>query len=98
MASKKESFPGQKILTEEQRVFLDFVSEEKYIYEKFYFTGGTPLAVFYLQHRLSEDIDLFSEQEVYLPSIRIFIGKAQKKFKIEKVDYRNFLGLHSGEI
>ena len=87
-----------EILTKEQEAFLDFVSEEKYISERFYFTGGTALTVFYLQHRLSEDIDLFSEQEVHLPSIRIFIRKAQKKFKIGKIDYRNFLGLHSFEL
>jgi len=94
----KQVADEQGILTAEQKLFLDFVSEEKYVRERFYFTGGTPFAVFYLQHRLSEDIDLFSEQEIYLPSIRIFIGKAQKKFKIDKVDYRNFLGLHSFQL
>lgn len=88
----------QKILTKEQEAFLDLVSQEKYLCRKFYFTGGTPLSAFYLYHRLSEDIDLFSEEEIYLPSIRNFIGKTQKKLGVEKVDYRNFLGLHSFEL
>ena len=78
MAGKDE------ILTSEQIRFLDLVSSESYLCRKYYFTGGTPLAAFYLRHRLSEDIDLFSEQEVHLPSIRNFLGKAQKKLKMKK--------------
>ena len=34
-----------------QKLFLDFVSEEKTINDLFYFTGGTALSEFYLQHR-----------------------------------------------
>lgn len=60
-----------------------------------YLTGGTSLAAFYLFHRISEDLDLFSENEIHLPSIKRFIGKIQKKLKLVKVDYRKFLGLHS---
>ncbi|MEW6006970.1 MAG: nucleotidyl transferase AbiEii/AbiGii toxin family protein [bacterium] len=53
-----------KILTEEQGKFLDLVSEEKSLCKRFYLTGGTPLSAFYLFHRVSEDIDLFSENEM----------------------------------
>ena len=87
-----------EILTLEQKRFLDLVSRENYLVKKFYFTGGTPLSTFYLHHRLSEDIDLFSEGEVYLPSIRAFIGKAQKKLRLKKFDYRQFLGLHTFQL
>lgn len=83
------------ILTLEQRKVLDLVSEENYLVQKFYFTGGTPLSVFYLQHRISEDLDFFSEQEVHLPSIKRFIGKAKITLNLVKIDYRKFLGLHS---
>lgn len=31
--------------------------------KNFYFTGGTALSVFYLQHRESEDLDFFSESD-----------------------------------
>lgn len=92
MAKKDE------IITKEQKLFLDLVSAEQYLCRRFYFTGGTPLAAFYLQHRLSEDIDLFSEEEINLRTVRIFIGKAQKKLKLKKVDYRQFLGLHSFQL
>jgi len=85
----------EKILSEEQKKFLALFSEEKSLCKKFYFTDGTPLCFFYLFHRISEDIDLFSEKEIELLPIRGFIGKIQKKIKLEKVDYRQFLGLHS---
>lgn len=88
----------KKILTKEQEQFLDFVARTSYLCKNFYFTGGTPLAAFYLFHRLSEDIDLFSEQEIYLPSIRGFIKKIGPKLHIKKVDYRQFLGLHSFQL
>lgn len=87
-----------KIITKEQKLFLDLVSAEPYLCRKFYFTGGTPLAAFYLRHRLSEDVDLFSEEEVNIARTRIFIGKVQKKLKLKKIDYRQFLGLHSFQL
>lgn len=88
----------KKILTKEQELFLDLVSKEPYLCKNFYFTGGTPLSAFYLLHRLSEDIDLFSEREIYLPSIRGFLKKIQPKLSVKKVDYRQFLGLHSFQL
>ncbi|MEO0185903.1 MAG: nucleotidyl transferase AbiEii/AbiGii toxin family protein, partial [candidate division WOR-3 bacterium] len=48
-----------------------------------------------LFHRISEDLDFFSEKEVYLPAVRNFVQKLQKKINLVKVDYRRFLGLHS---
>lgn len=85
----------EKILTIEQEKVLDLVSEEDYLTRRFYFTGGTPLSAFYLCHRISDDLDFFSEQEIHLPSIEKFIGKLKQKLKLVKIDYRKFLGLHS---
>lgn len=87
-----------KILTKEQEKFLEMVSKERYLCQNFYFTSGTPLSAFCLFHRLSEDIDLFSEKEINLMPVRAFIGKVQKKMKLEKTDYRQFLGLHSFQL
>jgi len=87
-----------KILTKEQEKFLDLIAKDKYLCQRFYFTGGTPLCVFYLFHRISEDIDLFSEKEINLLPIKGFIGKIQKRLKLKKVDYRRFLGLHSFQL
>ncbi len=47
--------------TDSQRRFLEEVQREPYLVEKFYLTGGTALSACYLNHRLSEDIDLFSD-------------------------------------
>lgn len=85
----------EEILSVNQKKVLDLVSKEDYLVREFYFTGGTPLSVFYLFHRISEDLDFFSEQEVHLPSIERFIGKIKKELDLVKVDYRKFLGLHS---
>ncbi len=85
----------EEILTLEQKKVLDLISKEDYLVRRFYFTGGTPLAVFYLFHRISEDLDFFSEEEIYLPSIERFIGKTKKKLNLFKIDYKKFLGLHS---
>ncbi len=53
-----------QILTPEQKSILAGVRENKLLRKNFYFTGGTALAHFYLQHRLSEDLDFFSQQEL----------------------------------
>ena len=87
-----------KILTKEQEAFLELVCGEPYFIKNFYFTGGTPLAAFYLYHRLSEDIDLFSEEEINLLPIRTFIGAAQKKLNLKQVDYRQYFGLHTFQL
>lgn len=89
---------NQKILTDEQEHFLNCVSKKPDLCKSFYFTGGTPLAAFYLRHRLSEDIDLFSEQEIPLLAIRGFIKEIQKPLRILKMDYRQFLGLHTFQL
>ncbi len=93
MADKKD------ILTPEQKVFLSLVSSEPYLCKNYYFTGGTPLAAFYLQHRLSEDIDLFTEEkEVELTQIEKFIKKAHDKLSLQKIEYNQFQGLHSFQL
>ncbi len=86
------------ILTKEQIAFLELVTAERSCTEHFYFTGGTALSAFYLHHRFSEDIDLFSEEEFEFLPIRAFIGKVQRALKLTKVDYRQYFGLHTFEL
>ncbi|HLA25850.1 MAG TPA: nucleotidyl transferase AbiEii/AbiGii toxin family protein, partial [Patescibacteria group bacterium] len=76
----------------------ELICREPYFVKNFYFTGGTPLAAFYLFHRLSEDIDLFSEEEIDILSIRTFIGAVRKKLKIKQIDYRQYYGLHTFQL
>ncbi len=94
----KEALTDSGILTEKQKQFLELFDREPYFCKRYYFTGGTPLAAFYLQHRLSEDIDLFSMEEVHVPSVRTFLKKIQSVLDIKKTDYRQFLGLHSFQL
>lgn len=44
-----------------QRLFLTELQKNLYITKTFYLTGGTALSACYFNHRISEDIDLFSE-------------------------------------
>ena len=50
-------------LTPKQRIIFDEVKKSDFIKDKFYFTGGTALSSVYLNHRLSEDLDFFSENK-----------------------------------
>lgn len=76
------------ILTKSQRLLLDEIGKNKAIAEAFYLGGGTALAEFYLQHRLSEDLDFFNENEFDPLSISAFFKGIQKKMNITKIDYQ----------
>lgn len=87
---------NKTILDKHQQKFLKFVLEEPYLLKRFYLTGGTVLSEFYLKHRESHDIDLFSEdQEIHLPSINKFIGIVGAKMNVKKIIHKQFLGLHT---
>jgi len=75
---------------------LELVSKDKQITKRFYLTGGTALAEFYLQHRLSEDIDLFTEkEEVNQILVDTFLKKASLELPIVEIKKSQFLGLVS---
>ena len=63
---------GNPLLTEEQKHFL-FRLRESELRNRFYLTGGTALAAFYLQHRLSEDLDFFSGEAIAVEEILAFL-------------------------
>lgn len=83
------------ILTPFQQKFLDIIATNNYITKHFYFTGGTVLSEFYLHHRLSEDFDLFSENEVSFSPVSSFLKSHSQELGINKIDHRPFMGLHS---
>lgn len=58
-------------------------------------TGGTALSEFYFKHRLSEDIDLFSEEEVNPRVVDAFLKKASEPLRIQTFQSINFLGLYT---
>lgn len=59
--------------TSVQRLVFNEFSKNKTLRKKFYFTGGTALAAFYLNHRESEDLDFFSESNFENPLTDKFI-------------------------
>lgn len=87
---------GDSILKKHHRQFLELVLKEPYIVKRFYWTGGTVLSEFYLKHRESEDIDLFSEtQEIHIPSVNKFVANAGKELRAKEISFKKFLGLYS---
>lgn len=84
------------ILTELQKRFLELVIKEPSLVKNYYWTGGTVLSEFYLQHRESEDVDLFTEKkEVQIAPINVFVKKAVNNLKARDFTYTQFLGLHT---
>lgn len=87
---------GKTILTPQQRDFLELVQQETSLVKNFYLTGGTALAGFYYQHRLSEDIDLFTEKnEASQRVVDAFLRKIGPKLGVRKAKKSQFLGLVS---
>ena len=87
---------GKTILTPKQSEFLELAQSDSQIVKHFYLTGGTALAEFYLHHRLSEDIDLFTEkQEVNQKTIEAFLKKVTLKLHIASIERSQFMGLFS---
>ena len=84
------------ILTPKQLEFLELVKVDTQITKRFYLTGGTALAGFYLKHRLSEDIDFFTEEkEVDQKLIEAYLQKISDFLSIKKINRSVFMGLVS---
>lgn len=79
---------AKSLLSFNQKRFLDFVSQEKTIKDLFYFTGGTALSEFYLQHRYSEDLDFFSEEEFEIKDVTVLLQTKRKKFGNPKIEFK----------
>lgn len=73
------------ILTYDQKKLLELFGSETTLSDKFYLTGGTALAEFYIPYRLSEDLDFFSENEVNTQEIISYIKSIKKE-----LGYRSF--------
>lgn len=78
---------GKEILNVSQRRFLEFVQSQLDFGKGFYLTGGTALSAYYLNHRYSEDLDFFSEKEIDLSAINVFLRKAKSICGIKTIDF-----------
>src|SRR3989338_6858299 len=77
----------------QQKILLDF--KKSNLSKKFYLSGGTALAEFYLQHRFSEDLDFFTQDELDLEQLKKFINSVAKKTKLTEVEYQHGFGLYT---
>lgn len=62
--------------------------------QRFYWTGGTALTFFYLQHRISEDIDFFSESPFLYEELLPFINSIRKNIHLKKVEEKRIFSRH----
>lgn len=90
---------AKTILTQKQQSLLDLISKQKDLAQNFYLSGGTALAEHYLQHRLSEDLDFFTHEEIDPMVVQINLKIIQNKAGIIKIDFqqsfnRNLFFLH----
>lgn len=60
---------------------------------KFYLLGGTALSEFYLKHRLSEDLDFFTKDELNEDELKRFIKLVAKKTGAEAIEFQKGFGL-----
>ena len=92
----------QEILKEWQKKAIDFVFSKSEL-SNFYLTGGTALAGYYLQHRISDDLDFFSFNDFDSMSIHAIAEELRKIISAEKVrfsklyDRNQFFYFQNGE-
>lgn len=79
---------AKTILSPNQQLLLKFLSEEQVISVNFYLSGGTALSEYYLHHRLSEDLDFFSIEEIPSSVIQTIFKKIRNQVNIQKVDFQ----------
>ena len=84
---------GKIFFSKEQKTIFDQVTKSTYLKSNFYFTGGTALSYFYLQHRYSEDeVKLwakkfdFTFQHQFKEVVNIFTINFKNKITL-KVDF-----------
>lgn len=86
------------LFTSEQKYIFDKVKASEYLRSNFYFTGGTALSYFYLQHRFSEDLDFFSEnkfdQEAILQEVESWINGKKFSFGRQVKEVVSIYDLH----
>ncbi|MBI1865547.1 MAG: nucleotidyl transferase AbiEii/AbiGii toxin family protein, partial [Nitrospirae bacterium] len=81
--------PRKEILSPLQKKVLSVLSsiEES---RAFHITGGTALGAFYLGHRLSEDIDIFTSDEPLISILAEKIKASLRTAGIQVAEIRNF--------
>lgn len=76
---------SNRALISNHKIILEHLAKSN-LHDKFYWTGGTALTYFYLNHRLSNDIDLFSDQKFGYEEIIPFVKDIAKSLDIKDID------------
>lgn len=79
--AKKSQFK----LTNEQKIILQVLAQSP-LRKRLYWTGGTALAYFYLHHRGSYDVDLFSDTQLALSELLPFARDAAEALSLKKFE------------
>lgn len=77
---------GKADLTEAQQKVLSMVAAEPNL-KNFYLTGGTALAGYYIHHRVSDDLDLFSFDEPDGMFLHVFADRIKETLRTGKVRF-----------
>ena len=78
------------ILTPLQQEIFETLAKDNFITENYRFTGGTALSEFYLHHRLSEDLDFFTINDIDLDFLRNHLSELFQKRDISTLEYREY--------
>ena len=71
---------GKMTFSPIQTFVFEAIGKNQSLRDQFYFTGGTALAIYHLQHRYSDDLDFFSEKDfLNEPIIAYMSGLAKEK-------------------
>ena len=90
-----------EILTPLQRRVLELLFSDPWFRRYFYLTGGTALSAFYLKHRYSDDLDLFTHQKELGPVQALFqeISSRERLQAVQRQKAPSFLRYEvSGEL
>lgn len=74
----------------QREVLLDLISNPV-VEESFFLTGGTTLSVFYLHHRLSDDLDFFALNSVDMAEIDFWVRRMWPQESAKIKEGPNFL-------
>jgi len=74
---------GNRILSDLQKEFLHFFKRAE-LSRSFWLSGGTALSAFYLEHRYSEDLDLFSAKSIPAYEIEALLRSWNRIEKIHR--------------
>jgi hypothetical protein len=82
------------ILTRDQRTVIKLLPKYPELNKRFYLSGGTALSGYYLRHRMSDDLDFFTDGEVPLTSVTQFMQEVKNAVHATKLDYEHLYDRH----